>query len=266
MDHLARTTGDGVVSAQVLAGATPLVAEDGGAERRIKLAVRGMTCGNCVRHVWEALAGTPGVDSATVDLARGAAEILYDPARVDVPGLQKAVEDAGYVLDDQPLLPLSRIAEANPQRRLPVSPILAGVVASALLASIYVAVVGIAQGLDHAFQQATDIWYLVLPILGGFGVQVGLFVHLRRSLGSGRGTGSTKALTGVGTGTSTVSMAACCAHHLTDVLPFIGISGAALFLNEYRVPLMVLGVAGNAVGIGMTIRMLRRHRHCIAAT
>jgi len=134
-------------------------------------------------------------------------------------------------------------------------------VASAFLASIYLGVVGIAQGLDHAFQQAADIWYLVAPILIGFGVQVGLFVHLRRALGSGRGTGSTKALTGMGTGTSTVSMAACCAHHLTDVLPFIGISGAALFLNEYRIPLMVLGVASNAVGIAMTIRVMRRHKN-----
>jgi len=125
---------------------------------------------------------------------------------------------------------------------------------------------GVSGSLDHLRQQVGKDWYLLVPIIGGFGVQVGLFVHLRRSLGSGRGTGSTKALTGVGTGTSTVSMAACCAHHLTDVLPFIGISGAALFLNEYRVPLMVLGVASNAVGIAMTVRMMRRHRNCIAAT
>ena len=54
-------------------------------------------------------------------------------------------------------------------------------------------------------------------------------------------------------------MLACCAHHASDVLPLIGLSGAALFLTDYRVPFMVLGIATNLVGIVVMLRQMRKH-------
>lgn len=38
------------------------------------------------------------------------------------------------------------------------------------------------------------------------------------------------------TATSGVAMLACCAHHLAEVLPVVGLSGAALFLAEVKLP------------------------------
>lgn len=46
--------------------------------------VSGMTCGNCVRHVTQALDALPGVEEAQVDLASGSATVTgtVDPAAV----------------------------------------------------------------------------------------------------------------------------------------------------------------------------------------
>lgn len=63
----------------------------------IELAISGMTCGNCVRHVTRALQETPGVRSAAVDLASGRARVTLDaalPARPEA--LAAAVAEAGY--------------------------------------------------------------------------------------------------------------------------------------------------------------------------
>lgn len=61
---------------------------------RTELAVGGMSCGNCVRHVEEALAEIPGV-RGEVDLAAGTASVVH-PRSVTVQDLLDAVGEAGY--------------------------------------------------------------------------------------------------------------------------------------------------------------------------
>jgi len=60
------------------------------------LKVSGMTCQGCVRSVTRVLQAVPGVDGVEVSLDKGEAQVRYDPARTDVPGLRSAVEQAGY--------------------------------------------------------------------------------------------------------------------------------------------------------------------------
>lgn len=55
--------------------------------------VSGMTCGNCVRHVTEALKPLPGVDSVEVDLPTG--RVVVQGA-ADGPALIAALDEAGY--------------------------------------------------------------------------------------------------------------------------------------------------------------------------
>jgi copper chaperone CopZ len=64
--------------------------------RTITLAVAGMTCGSCGRHVHQALAGLDGVRTAEVDRARAQAVVVYDPALVGPEDMSRALEDAGY--------------------------------------------------------------------------------------------------------------------------------------------------------------------------
>ena len=61
------------------------------------LAVKGMTCGHCVRHVTEALGEIPGV-RAEVDLAGATATISHPPS-VGVQTLVATVAEAGYEAD-----------------------------------------------------------------------------------------------------------------------------------------------------------------------
>jgi copper chaperone CopZ len=64
--------------------------------QNLKLAVRGMTCGNCARTVQRKLSGVPGVTKAAVDLEDAAADIQYDPDLVNPAALADAVRQLGY--------------------------------------------------------------------------------------------------------------------------------------------------------------------------
>ena len=55
-----------------------------------------MTCASCSNFVEKALSRTPGVKSATVNLASEKATIEYLPGQIDRAGLKAAVEQAGY--------------------------------------------------------------------------------------------------------------------------------------------------------------------------
>jgi copper chaperone CopZ len=65
-------------------------------QETITLAVSGMTCGNCRRHVEEALSGVPGVRAAQVDLAAGRATVALDADAPATDRLVDAIRDAGY--------------------------------------------------------------------------------------------------------------------------------------------------------------------------
>jgi len=131
-----------------------------------------------------------------------------------------------------------------------------GIAASAGLALFYVVVVGLASGsAQHLADQARRDWYLLAAIVAGFGTQVALVVELRRRHRLSHGA---LAAGGTGSGASAVGMVACCAHHLADLLPVLGATGAAAFLLDWRVPFMVAGIAVNALGVAAAARRLRR--------
>jgi copper chaperone len=60
---------------------------------KMTLAITGMTCDNCVKHVTNALSSVEGVRSVKVDLASGLGEIEGD---APVASLIAAIEDEGY--------------------------------------------------------------------------------------------------------------------------------------------------------------------------
>jgi len=55
-------------------------------------------------------------------------------------------------------------------------------------------------------------------------------------------------------------MLACCAHHLVDLAPIVGLTGAATFLASYRIPFMIAGITLNAVGVTIGLRRLHGAR------
>jgi hypothetical protein len=82
----------------------------------------------------------------------------------------------------------------------------------------------------------------VFPIIPGFGVQAGLYIILKMRLFVPIvATGLSGPMMGVGGTTSTIAMVACCAHHVADLLPILGLTAAATFLAQYRIALMLVG-------------------------
>lgn len=130
-----------------------------------------------------------------------------------------------------------------------------GLVAAAGLALFYAMVVGGVGGLGHLRQQAMTDWPWLTLILAGFGTQVALFAELRRRR---RLHAAMRATAGGGAAASAVGMVACCAHHIADLIPVIGASSAAVFLTDYRVPIMLAGIAVNAIGVLLAAHRLRR--------
>lgn len=55
-------------------------------------------------------------------------------------------------------------------------------------------------------------------------------------------------------------MLACCVHQLTDVLPIVGLSGPAVFLNAYKTPLLWVGIIMNPAGIVYLALKIRDQR------
>jgi len=67
-----------------------------------------------------------------------------------------------------------------------------------------------------------------------------------------------KYIMATGGASATVGMLACCAHHATDVLPVIGLTGASIFLVQYQKPILLLSLGINAIGITGMVKHLKK--------
>ena len=64
----------------------------------LTLPISGMTCASCVSHVEGALKELPGTSNVVVNLATNKASLSYDPQRVAIKDMRRAVEDVGYAV------------------------------------------------------------------------------------------------------------------------------------------------------------------------
>ncbi len=139
--------------------------------------------------------------------------------------------------------------------RYVLAPIAAGLLGAFLLTGVYLGLVSLAESPQHALDLFWEDRLFVVPILIGFGVQAGLFTRLK--MGNPGTVAAVGATTAVGGGMSSAAMVACCAHHVADVLPILGLSAAAAFLAQWKVPFLVVGLTTNLVGIAIMLRALR---------
>jgi membrane protease YdiL (CAAX protease family) len=135
--------------------------------------------------------------------------------------------------------------------------ILIGVGAAVLLLLVYIGIITLTEGIEHALDQTVTLWYWVVALAGGFGIQAGLFSFIRQGLRQ-RNASATASVATSG-GVSAGSMAACCAHHLADVLPLLGLAGLATFLASYQLLFIIIGVLSNIVGITIMLETIQRH-------
>jgi hypothetical protein len=143
-------------------------------------------------------------------------------------------------------------------------PVGAGLIGASFLTGLYFGIVSWAESSQHAAEFFWQDRWIVVPIILGFGVQVGLYTVLKKRLFIGglapatANTSPSAMMTGAGGTTSTVAMVACCAHHVTDVLPIVGLTAASAFLAQYRTAFMLVGLGTTLIGIGVMIVIIIR--------
>ena len=148
----------------------------------------------------------------------------------------------------------------KPKTRRIVLPVSAGVIAMVALMAVYLGIVSLAESPARAVELFWEDKLLVVPIMLGFGTQVGLYTLLKKGLYlplHGAAGGTTTAASG---GISTMAMVACCAHRVADVLPLVGLTAAAAFLANWKVPFLIVGLISNLVGIAVMLRVIYQAR------
>ena len=70
-------------------------------KKKAELKVTGMTCATCAVNIEESLSKIKDVTKAQVNFGTDTAHVEYDPAKVSLPDLEKAIKDAGYNVVNQ---------------------------------------------------------------------------------------------------------------------------------------------------------------------
>ena len=141
-------------------------------------------------------------------------------------------------------------------------PLGAGLAGVIFLTGLYFGLVSWAESPQHALDLFWEERLIVIPIILGFGVQMALYTILKKRLFVPvASAASSGAITGASGTTSAMAMVACCAHHVTDVLPILGLTAAATFLAEYQTAFMLVGLGTTYIGIAVMVFILLRERN-----
>lgn len=130
-----------------------------------------------------------------------------------------------------------------------------GIIGAGLLLGLYFITLSLANSPGYAVSQFKQLWYWFLPLIIGFGIQLGLYSHIRRF--EHFKIHGARAGIAASSGVSAGSMIACCLHHVADILPVLGLSAAAIFLAKYQVPFIILGIVSNLIGITMMLVLIQ---------
>ena len=122
--------------------------------------------------------------------------------------------------------------------------VLIGLSASGLLIAFYIIVASLLGGIAFALGNFVSLWYWMIPLIVGFGIQIGLFFYVKNEMHK---KATAQAVTSAGI--SSASMVACCAHHIADIAPFLGITALGIFLTKYQSTLLLIGILSNFLGI-----------------
>ena len=88
-------------------------------QKRTVIKISGMNCAGCVTAIQQHVSKIPGVQKCDVNLGSEKAVMQYDPAKVDLSILEKAVKDAGYrVVYEKLKLEVSGISDASDAQTL----------------------------------------------------------------------------------------------------------------------------------------------------
>ncbi len=129
--------------------------------------------------------------------------------------------------------------------------VLNGLLAGLGLALFYILIVSIFQGVDFAIYSFSSLKFWLIPLIVGFGTQIGLYTSIRH----------TAQLNGMVATSGTISggsMVACCSHFVLNLIPIAGASALAVFLVAYQKWFLGFGIISNIVGISLLLNHRRK--------
>ncbi len=131
----------------------------------LEVPVQGMDCAECTMHVQKAISSLAGVETVQVYLSSEKAVIQLDPDKVNLTGIRKAVQQAGYSVPEETTRDESSPIGANFTR--PILTLL-GVVFGAVL---FIVVIGEWLGLFEAITARVP-WFIgvAVVLVGGYPV------------------------------------------------------------------------------------------------
>ncbi len=119
------------------------------------------------------------------------------------------------------------------------TPIIFGFLGFVFLILLFVSVVGFIGGLEEIFDQLSKYGVYIIILALGFGIQVGIYTHIKKS-------GSAIAVTG---STSGLAMISCCSHYLVTFFPVLGLTGLSGLVSIYQTEIFLVGILMNLIGI-----------------
>lgn len=150
------------------------------------------------------------------------------------------------------------VQESINKKNLTKRPASWALVAGISLLSVYFLILTVAESFNHSIEQFKEMWYWVTLLVLGFSIQAGLYSYIRQEIRMRKEGVATSSMATAG-GISTTSMVACCAHHVTDVLPILGVSAAVVFFNKFQSVFLLVGVLSNLIGVTLMLRIIQKH-------
>ena len=144
------------------------------------------------------------------------------------------------------------------------NPFVFGASAGILVVLFNISIASLAEGsFEKGYQVflTNGIFVYLIPL--AVSVQMGLFRY-HRNITTGNIAGSEK-MGMAGSATSSLTMVACCLHHVSDILPSIGlILAASSFLIQYKDSIIIIGLLANVAGSIYIARAIIKDRSIIA--
>jgi len=122
-----------------------------------------------------------------------------------------------------------------------------GILAGAGILFFYILVLVVFQSFDFAISEFRNVWFWIIPLAIGFGIQIGLYNSILHTV-------TINAEIATSGGISGGSMIACCSHFALNAIPILGFSGLATFLMVYQEWFFGAGILSNFIGITILIR------------
>ena len=143
------------------------------------------------------------------------------------------------------------------------NPFVFGAGAGILVIIFNITIASIAEGsFEKGYQVFLTNGIFVYLIPFAVSVQMGLFRY-HRNITTGNMAGSEK-VGMAGSATSSLTMVACCLHHVSDILPSVGIILAtSSFLIRYKDIIIIIGLFANVIGSVYIARAIIKDRAII---